>query len=96
MRPMGSPRGECGRLADVLDRCLISAVLVASLALGACAGSDGNELSVDVRTDWVAPVEFDSVWVRVGADSWQTHTATATEAYIRGVRVAQIAGVAPN
>ncbi|MAQ14726.1 MAG: hypothetical protein CMN30_08005 [Sandaracinus sp.] len=78
----------------MLDRCLISAVLAASLALGACAGSDGNELSVDVRTDWVAPVEFDSVWVRVGADSWQTHTATATEAYIRGVRVAQIAGVA--
>ena len=60
---------------------------------GACAGSKGNELSVDVRTDYVAGIEFDAVWVRVDAQPWETRAARQTENFVRGQRVADIGGL---
>ena len=59
-----------------------------------CAGSSGNEVSVDVRTDWIPSVEFDTVVVRAGTETPQSRPATLAEDYVRGVRVAELTNLA--
>lgn len=62
-------------------------------ALAACAGSDGNEVSVDVRTDWIPAVEFDTVLVRANAGTPESTTVNFSQDFVRGVRVAELSNL---
>lgn len=67
--------------------------LILATLLASCAGNPGRELSVDLRTDYVAAVEFDNVVVTVDGGREQTLRPTFGTDYVIGRRVAEYAGL---
>lgn len=73
-----------------LGRRLLFLALAVSAA---CAGSDGNEVSVDVRTDFIPAVEFDTVLVDANGGTAQATTVNFSQDFVRGVRVAELSNL---
>ncbi len=61
--------------------------------LAACAGSDGNEVSVDVRTDFIPSVEFDTVLVDANGGMAEALSVNFSQDFVRGVRVAELSNL---
>ena len=70
--------------------------LSAVVVLGGC-GSDGVELRVDVRTDWVPGVEFSEIEISLDGESETViYDASFEDDFLTGIRVATLEDVKPG